>query len=234
MNNVLTSLPQSGEAANGGPTRASDNTVHLLRSYIFTGQYEAGRKLPPERQLAEELGTSRLTVRSALKILETLGFVVAKIGSRGGWWVVDPESLSMRWRDWMHSNSHQIDAMIECGEIIETEIVALAAIRRTPEDLERLQALLDQMREAASAVGPHYMFHTALARAAGNQYLEQAMAIVGNNLFLPADRVAPGDLDEFYGSHEVVFAAVAERDPGRARDCIKRHFSFSRHVFELD
>ena len=234
MNAVLTSLQASAETVSGGPTRASDNTVHLLRSFIFTGQYEAGEKLPPERQLAEELGTSRLTIRSALKILETLGFVVATIGSRGGWWVVDADSLAARWRDWMHSNSHQIDAMLECGEAIESEIAAFAALRRTTGDLERLEALLAEMQEAASAVGPHYAFHVALGKAARNQYLEQAMSIVGNNLFLPADRVAPGDLEEFYASHEVVAQAVADRHPEQAREAMRRHFQFSRHVFELE
>jgi GntR family transcriptional regulator, transcriptional repressor for pyruvate dehydrogenase complex len=234
MNGVLTTFSQNGGAVSGGPTRASDNTVYLLRSLIFTGQYEAGQKLPAERQLAEELGTSRITVRSALKALEALGFVTAKIGSRGGWWVTDPASLAVCWRNWMHSNSHQIDAMLECGEAIEAEIAAWAAQRRTPEQLQRLQSLFAQMREADSAIGPHYTFHRTLARAADNQYLDQAMAIIGNQLFLPSNRVIPDGMEEFYGSHEAIVSAVADQDPERARQAIKRHFRFSRHVFQLD
>lgn len=233
MEVVLTSITQAGEPVSGGPTRASDNTVYLLRSMLFTGQYEAGQKLPPERQLAEELGTSRITVRAALKSLETLGFVSAKIGSRGGWWVVDATSLAECWRNWMRSNSHQIDAMLECGEAIETEIAARAALRRSSAQLATLQTVLERMKGAGSTIGPHYAFHQALARAGGNQYLEQAMTIVGNQMFLPSDRVMD-DMDRFYRVHEGIVAALEGGDPDRAREAMKAHFQFSRHILQVE
>ena len=234
MSTVLTGLPTLGETVTGGPTRASDNTVYLLRSWIFTGQLEAGQKLPPERLLAEELGTSRITVRAALKELETFGFVVAKIGSRGGWWVVDAASLAACWRNWMKSNAHQIDSMLECGEAIESEIAACAARRRTPDGLVALETLLARMRAAAFSLGPHYAFHQALAKACGNQYLEQAMAIVGNQMFLPSERVMAGHMDTFYSVHEEIVHAVGKGDPWLAGEAIHAHFRLSRRVMEVD
>jgi GntR family transcriptional regulator, transcriptional repressor for pyruvate dehydrogenase complex len=234
VNAVLTNPNQSGESESGGPTRASDNTVYLLRSRIFTGQYEAGEKLPTERQLADQLGTSRITVRAALKELEAFGFVLARIGSRGGWWVVDPGSLATCWRNWMHSNSHQIEAMLECGETIESEIAAFAASRATADDIQTLETLLAHMKAAASSLGPHFAFHQALAKACGNRYLGQSMLIVANQIFLPSDRVMAGDMEEFYAGHEAIVAAIGDRDPERAREALKRHHRFSRHVMEVE
>jgi GntR family transcriptional regulator, transcriptional repressor for pyruvate dehydrogenase complex len=231
---AATDFSQPREAASGGPTRASDNTLYLLRSWIFTGQFEAGQKLPPERQLAEQLGTSRITVRAALKELEAFGFVVAKIGSRGGWWVVDAASLAVCWRNWMRSNSHQIETMLECGEAIEAEIAALAAQRATVDDLAALETLLAQMKAAGSSLGPHFGFHQALAKACGNPYLGQAMLIVANQIFLPSDRVMAGDMEEFYAGHEAVVAAVSAGDPNGARAALKRHHKFSRHVMGVE
>lgn len=234
MTGALTALQQTNDTGIGGPIRASDNTVYVIRSGIFTGRYEAGQKLPPERQLAEELGTSRITIRAALKELEAQGFVVPKIGSRGGWWVVDAVALAICWRNWMQANSHQIGPMLECGESIECEIATWAARRRTPEQLVRLSSLLGEMRAAGSTIGPHFAFHQALAKASGNPYLEQAMLIVANQIFLPSDRVIAGDMEEFFAGHTGIVAAIRDRDPERAREAIRRHHRFSRHIMEVE
>ena len=63
---------------------ASDSAVHYLRSLIFTGELGPGDRLPPERELAERLGISRITLRLALKSLESTGFIVTTRGARGG------------------------------------------------------------------------------------------------------------------------------------------------------
>lgn len=134
----------------------------------------------------------------------------------------------------MRSNAHQIDAMLECGEAIEREIAALAACRRTPAELDRLESLLAQMEKAGSSLGPHYAFHKALAEAGGNPYLEQAMAIVGNQMFLPSDRVMAGNMDLFHHTHVSIVDAIADSDPDRARQALTAHFRLSRHVMQLD
>jgi DNA-binding FadR family transcriptional regulator len=150
----------------GGPTRASDNTQYLLRSLIFTGQFMAGQKLPPERRLAQMLGTSRMSLRSALLCLEALGFLVPGIGSQGGWWVSDRDSLAVCWGKWMQSHTHQITQMIEFRKVVDTAIVSFAIERRSQQDLEMLEAVLAQFKEAGDSFSrPHYAFHGALARA---------------------------------------------------------------------
>ena len=66
------------------PASACDLVVEQLRRAIHLGRFVAGDKLPPERELAKQLGVSRTTVRDAVKILEGEGLVQSKRGAAGG------------------------------------------------------------------------------------------------------------------------------------------------------
>lgn len=120
--------------------------------------------------------------------------------------------------------------MLECGESIETEIAALAAVRATDDDIETLEHLLVGMKAAGSSLGPHFAFHQTLAGACGNPYLGQAMLIVANQIFLPSDQVMADDMEEFYAGHEAIITAIRERNANMAREALRRHHRFSRHV----
>jgi GntR family transcriptional repressor for pyruvate dehydrogenase complex len=77
-------LPPGNIGITTEPVTASDKTESLLRALIFSGQLGPGDKLPPERELAVQLGTSRPTLRTALRAHEALGFIKVRIGSKGG------------------------------------------------------------------------------------------------------------------------------------------------------
>src|SRR5262245_23648563 len=64
-------------AGKGSPERLADTL--MLR--IFRGDFPPGRRLPPERQLAADLGVDRTTLRMAVKQLGRMGLVVARHGS---------------------------------------------------------------------------------------------------------------------------------------------------------
>jgi GntR family transcriptional repressor for pyruvate dehydrogenase complex len=216
----------------GGPTRASDNTQYLLRSLIFTGRFGPGQKLPPERRLAEMLGTSRMSLRSALLRLEALGFLVPGIGSQGGWWVGDRDSLAACWGTWMQSHTEQVAQMIEFRRVVDAAIVSFAMERRSPQDLEVLEALLAEFKAAGDSFScPHYAFHRALARASHNEYLEEAAATVTNQLFLPAGWVGQERFAELARHHEALFLAVRDRDAALAADALSAHGEFLSRMF---
>jgi DNA-binding transcriptional MocR family regulator len=91
-----------------GQTRASDLAERYLRSLIFSGRLVPGDKLPSERELAAQFGIARITLRAALRSLETVGFLVIKIGSKGGAWINDPATIRARWQDWMKAHHHEL------------------------------------------------------------------------------------------------------------------------------
>lgn len=72
------------------PGRISNEIVHQIKWGIRTGRLRAGDRLPPERELAERLKASRVSVRDALRVLEAGGLIEIRVGARGGAFVTAP------------------------------------------------------------------------------------------------------------------------------------------------
>jgi GntR family transcriptional repressor for pyruvate dehydrogenase complex len=117
---------------------ASDSAVRFLRALIFAGELGPGDKLPPERDLGARLGISRMTLRLALKALESTGYIVTTRGSRGGSRVADAASLSRCWNQWMGEHAGELNDIFEFRATIESKLAALAAERRSEEDLQAM------------------------------------------------------------------------------------------------
>jgi GntR family transcriptional repressor for pyruvate dehydrogenase complex len=212
----------------GGPSSAIDNTAFYIRTLIHSGQLAAGDRLPPERELCEHLGVSRVTLRAALKVLQTLGFIVVKRGKKGGSWVVDAATLRIRRAEWVTANRHRFEEMLAFQGIVEKEIAALAAVNRTAEDLERLEALCDAPPEDTVVVQKWYLtFDHTLAKAAHNDFLEKAMVTIRGEMFVGAppegDQPHP---DLLLTAHRAIVDAVREQDPNKAREIMERHHEF--------
>jgi GntR family transcriptional repressor for pyruvate dehydrogenase complex len=218
METQWTILPPGNIGITTEPVTASDKTENLLRALIFSGQLGPGDKLPSERELAAQLRTSRPTLRTALRALEALGFVVVRIGSKGGFWISDADTISRRWHDWMRANKHQLDEMLDFRRWVELEVARRAAERRTLDDVKMLEArCVPPAPGRLSLVRWHFGLHDALAAAAHNQYLEHAMATIRGQLFAPVDtRPTSERVDEIVDVHMPLVAAVIAGDAHRA------------------
>ena len=160
--------------------RVAEEIVGQLRSLILTGRYAAGEKLPPERQLAKDLGVNRASLREALKKLEHMGLVKIRQGD------------GTRVQDFMASAgidllSHLIPVVqsgaqlelvrdvMEFRRMYAREVARLAAERATDEDLERLHGIADACD--APELGPaellrlDFDFYVALTQASRNRVL---------------------------------------------------------------
>jgi GntR family transcriptional regulator, transcriptional repressor for pyruvate dehydrogenase complex len=157
--------------------RVAEEIVGQLRDLILTGAYAPGDKLPPERNLAKELGVNRSSLREALKKLEHLGLVKIRQGD------------GTRVQDFMQTGgidlvSHLVPLaqdgpgilqdVLEFRRIYGREVARLAAERCDPADLEKLAALADATDEAATAeqvLRLDFEFYVALTQAAKNRVL---------------------------------------------------------------
>jgi GntR family transcriptional regulator, transcriptional repressor for pyruvate dehydrogenase complex len=221
----ITSLESEATATTGGDfaitigqARASDLAERYLRSLIFSGRLVPGDKLPSERELAAQFGIARITLRAALRSLETVGYLVIKIGSKGGAWINDAATLRKRWEEWMIAHHHEVDEMLEFRRLTETRIAYLAAERRTAEELQLLESLAMPAHEDKRSLDQwHVGFHDALAKAAHNRFLEQAMQSIRYELFVPADwALTHKRVAEVEGVHDAILDAVRDQDPERA------------------
>jgi DNA-binding FadR family transcriptional regulator len=219
-----------------GAPRASDTLLRHIRALIFTGQLAPGQKLPPEREMAAQLGTSRMTVRMALRQLETLGFVVTKVGSAGGSWIADENCLESRWRDWALAHRDELSDMLEFRQLVERQIAVTAAEKCSPAELDRLRALVGQGGKDESAIRLwHYEFHRLLAEMARNRYLDRAFSTISSELFVPLLRLPTEEARRgFCRRHEKIADAIGSKDLTRLEDAMREHFELSRRVFSLE
>ena len=87
------------------PDTASESAERYVRALIFWGELGPGDKLPPATELAARLGISRVTLRLALRSLESTGYLITTRGAHGGSRVTDVASLTRCWTQWMAAHS---------------------------------------------------------------------------------------------------------------------------------
>lgn len=229
----------SSESTGGGtvqevslvPETASDSAVRFLRAMVFSGELGPGDKLPPERDLGARLGISRMTLRLALKALESTGYIVTTRGSHGGSRVADADSLAQCWNQWMRRHAVELDDIFEYRETVEVRLAELAAERRTEDDL----AAIDRAVASEGPLDWSSLFrvdmdiHRSIARAAHSLRLEQAMIAARGDLFVPIDLNRLEERrNQVHDSHVAIVAAVRERDAAAAADQMRRHIRMIR------
>ncbi len=209
------------------PETASDSAVRFLRAMIFSGELRPGDRLPPERDLGARLGISRVTLRLALKALESTGYIVTTRGSHGGSRVCDVESLFRCWKQWMRQHSDELDDIFELRITVEARLASLAAQRRTEEDLKSMRAAIageQPTKDWSSLFRADMDLHRAVARAARSSRLEAAMMSARGELFVPVDIMhLDAKHPRIHATHETIIDAIQAADPIRAESEMRRH-----------
>ncbi|RQR32756.1 FadR family transcriptional regulator [Burkholderia sp. Bp9143] len=141
-----------------------------IRSLIEDGRFADGERLPPERDLAQQLGVSRPSVREALIALEIEGIVEVRMGS--GVFVCPPAKASNAPATPLGENPIELT---NARAALEGSVVELACARATPELLEPVRRAVEAMRsaiaEGRSPLQHDREFHVAIASMTGNSVL---------------------------------------------------------------
>lgn len=206
---------------------AADVVVAKLTRAIELGGLLPGDRLPPERELAVALGVSRVTLRAALGELEAAKLLErAQRGSGGGALVIAAEAVAtIDAGD--RALREGLEEIYELRVACESAAAELAAARRTDADLARLEQAIEDLGRAA-AKGPFRAadnaFHLAVADAAGNARLREAIEDARAAMFVPFDAtsfevVLPSTVEH----HRRILAAIAAGDPERARTSMVDH-----------
>jgi len=215
--------------------KVSEEVVKQVQEAIFAGVLEPGDRLPPERELAEQFGLSRMSVRLALHTLESSGLVEIRVGSNGGAFIREPnfDPLRETLASMLRSKKASILDLAEARKIVETATAELAAQRATDEDLQALQTAVEAARRSFESgnlnYGPHSVnFHAALARAAKNHVLELTVqsfrGLFSDVLekFLPTRDMA----EKAVADHWELYQAIAAHDNRRARELMSEHLDY--------
>ena len=209
------------------PGTASESAERYVRALIFWGELGPGDRLPPATELAASLGISRVTLRLALRSLETAGYLVTTRGAHGGSRVSDVQALQRCWVQWMTAHGGELDDIFEFRVTIERRLAELAAERRTPDDLEAMErALADEQdnRRRTSLFRADAGIHRSIAAAAHSPRLALAMNAVRADLFLPVEQeLLDRTEDEVFATHEQIVAAIRAGDPELASRAATMH-----------
>jgi DNA-binding FadR family transcriptional regulator len=211
--------------------RASSSIADQIRQAIVTGRLSEGERLPPERELAEQFGVSRVTVRDALRALEAMGLIEVRVGARGGAFVTAPTGsiVGQTMSDMMMMSAVSPEDIVEARLVVELGTVTLACSRATQEDITALLDLQDQAEEAIAAKTyvreMSWDFHALIAAAAHNGAIEGLTNSFRSSLSMHPIRTREGARAHALTveEHGHILNAIVGHDAARARENMARH-----------
>jgi GntR family transcriptional regulator, transcriptional repressor for pyruvate dehydrogenase complex len=210
---------------------AYEVVTERIRRAIHIGSYLPGDKLPPERTLAQQLGVSRTTVREAIRVLEGEGYVISKRGASGGILVLDQAENEERIRPLLTEKLPEIEELFDYRVAVEGAAARLAADRRTDEDLAILRDAYEVMRsdrETRRFRAADNAFHLAIADAARNRLMRQAIEDARAAMWVPIDRLITQVFTNANRHHKHILDAIADRDPDAAQKAVVEHLEGAR------
>lgn len=211
--------------------RLADQVADALAAEVRSGRLSEGDRLPTEAALAEQFGVSRTVVREAVSRLKSLGLLDSRQGS--GVYVRPAGVEPLRFEMPHVASREAVIQMVELRRALEAEVAALAAERRTPEDVQRIREAIEALHAAVAAGGngadEDVRFHRAIAEAARNpfligtlQYLRQFLH--GATRVTRANEARRADFArEVAQEHARIVEAIEAGDPLRAREAAKSH-----------
>ncbi len=211
--------------------RASSSIAEQIRTAIVNGKLSEGERLPPERELAEQFGVSRVTVRDALRALEALGLIDVRVGARGGAFVTVPSGsvMGQTMSDMMMMQALSAEDIVEARLVVELGTVTLACARATDGDLARMRVLVEcAEHEIAAKTYTRELswdFHALLAELAHNAALAGLTSSFRSTLSMHPvrKREANGGHARTVEEHARIVQALEKRDGAAARTEMARH-----------
>lgn len=215
-----------------------DQALEQLKGYILAEGLAPGQRLPSERELAEQLGVGRNSVREALRVLEAVGLVESRIGE--GTFIIanTGASIGRTVGLGLAAWGGAIMEIMGARQIIEVESAYVAAERADANDLSALNDTLRRMETTDDVqvyLAADMEFHRCLGRATHNgvianitkhlmDFLQEVLAEThGDQLMTTAEGV---------GTHRSVYQAVARRDGPAAAAAMRTHLRFSAELWQ--
>jgi DNA-binding FadR family transcriptional regulator len=212
--------------------RVSDRVAQEIMKMIAAGTLAPGERLPGERQLAEMMNVSRVSVRAALQELKAQGFVTAVQG--GGTRITsapaNPDSGLLRL---VRADAKNLYELAEIRANIEVWAARRAARAAGPEQIAEIGATLKAMEDPERG-GHHkaeddYAFHMAVAKATGSAVYMHLMSTLQDILEKMFDYhrytliARPEDDRMLLRHHRKIYDAIRARDPEAAGQAMQTH-----------
>lgn len=158
-------------------SRIPEIIVEKIKEKIFLGVLAPGEKLPSEREMVLNFNTSRITVRSAIRTLETLGLIEVKRGAEGGAFVkeIDSSHYADFLSDMLENGLLNIYEITESRLLLEPNVAKLASERANEEDIFLMKECIDKAKKYISEEKrpriTNINFHNLVAKSTHNKMI---------------------------------------------------------------
>lgn len=212
--------------------RISDQIGDELKRLILRGELKRGVKLPTEEQLAGQLKVSKVSIREALRNLETEGLIEKRRGVHGGSFVAHPGSEKMgEWVvNYFRVGMISPEELVDFRKTLEPVLVALAVERRTDKDLRAIKAVIDEIdqgvRRGKASTPKAVEFHRLIGDACHNRLISMVMEALAK-VFEEVLTKIPLTLDDakYDLDHcKKIYGYLVESNKKKAQDLMIDHF----------
>ncbi len=209
-----------------------DLTARLLAEFsdlLASGELRPGGRIPPERELAERFGASRSSLRPVMKVLESVGVIVQRVGD-GSYFSSDASGiLSMPLSFLILLDDVSLIELFEARLMLEPELAARAAECASAEDLAIMRATFDRMESDTAQADTD--FHEAVCHATRNRICSRMFGAIHKafkqGMELTSRLAPPGRALEF---HRSIYSAIHLRKPEEARLRMAEHLHDAKGV----
>jgi GntR family transcriptional repressor for pyruvate dehydrogenase complex len=219
-------------------TTLSGAVFEQLISFIVHGQWKAGDRLPPERDLCIALGIARTSLREALKALELVGMLDSRAGD--GTFVCPRSEFLARPMLWAFTATDltALKDVLEARTLLEVDLAGLAALRASDAEIERAGEAIEMMRaqiaEGQSILEVDLAFHVAIGSGAHNVVLSNAVQMLRNlqREWIYFKLLLPNIPDQVIEDHTAIYKAIRNRDASGASAAMRDHLERSSELVE--
>jgi GntR family transcriptional regulator, transcriptional repressor for pyruvate dehydrogenase complex len=217
-----------------------DTVARRIESLIRTGELRVGSRLPTEPKLAAMLGVSRSSLREALKGLVFLGLIKARPGY-GTYIQSTLGRVVSRHFQWMLLLQEiKYLELYELRQILEPAVAALAARRASKDDIDKMEAAIDEMRKSFD-LPERYMeaemaFHEGFTQAAKNVATQTMLRMMYDALAEGRRRVLPliSDMEQNFARHKRILKCIVKRDAKGARKAVLDDLLYAESLLRKD
>jgi GntR family transcriptional regulator, transcriptional repressor for pyruvate dehydrogenase complex len=197
--------------------KVSDSIIAQIRDSILSGKLKPGDRLASEKELTEQFGVSKATMREALRVLEVMGLIGIRKGISGGAFVaeVDMRTTIHSIVNFMHFQSVSIREITMLRYLIEPTVAQIAATRLTEKDVRNLKRLLyEDITSGETEVSKEISFHRYLARMSENTILVLTIDFIDNLLRSMKSKLnlSPDFYETVRKAHELILECLIQGD----------------------
>lgn len=217
----------------------TDEAILRIKEMLLRGQLRPGDRLPPEKELSEELGLSRSSLREAVKALELIRVLDVRRGDGTYVTSLEPRLLleAMSFVVDLHQDTSVLE-LLAVRRILEPAAAVLAARNAEPADLEKLTGILAQVDEQTpieDLVAHDLEFHGFVNELSGNAYLSSLLDSLSSSTVRARvwrGLTEEGSVSRTLAEHRAIVDALAAGDADLVRATVTMHISGVEHWLE--